>query len=131
MPTLTPLDLKAKGIRPTAHRLAVARYVLHTTAHPSADQVWAAVRRHFPALSRATVYNTLELLVEKGLLRRQVLKPGTVVFDPLLEPHHHFIDDKTGSIQDIPAASLRVNLTPGLKNYIVRDVSVVLRGRRR
>ena len=49
--------------------LAVAAYVLHTTEHPSAEKVWASVRKNFPMVSRATVYNTLNLFVEKGLLR--------------------------------------------------------------
>src|SRR5690349_21369203 len=87
--------LRAHGIQPTAQRVAVAEFVLHTDAHPSADKVFAEVKERVPVLSRATVYNTLNLLVDKGLLRQLVLAPGNVVFDPKTESHHHFVDEET------------------------------------
>jgi Fur family iron response transcriptional regulator len=61
--------LTEHGIHPSAHRVAVAQYVLTTHDHPSADRAWDRVRERFPMISRATVYNTLNLFVEKGLLR--------------------------------------------------------------
>ena len=66
--------LRTAGIQPSAQRLAVAQYVLTTDAHPSADEVLEQVHEGFPMLSRATVYNTLNLFVEKGLLRQLVLQ---------------------------------------------------------
>jgi Fe2+ or Zn2+ uptake regulation protein len=77
-----PDILRSHGIQPSAQRLAVAAYVLDTEAHPSAEQVWGRVRERFPMISRATVYNTLNLFVEKGLLRQLALSEGSVVFDP-------------------------------------------------
>lgn len=53
------------GIQPSAQRVAVAEYVLATDEHPSADQVFAKVSSNFPMISRATIYNTLNLFVEK------------------------------------------------------------------
>ena len=100
--------LTERGIQPSAQRVAVADYVLYTTDHPSADQVWAEVKRSFPMLSRATVYNTLNLFTDKGLLRELVLSEGKVVFDPKLEPHHHFLDDESGEIVDVPWSALDV-----------------------
>ena len=75
-------QLEAHGIQPSAQRLAVARYVLSTDEHPSADQVYARVIENFPMISRATIYNTLNLFVEKGLLRELHIAEGRVVFDP-------------------------------------------------
>jgi Fe2+ or Zn2+ uptake regulation protein len=118
------------GIQPSAQRVAVASWVLSTRAHPSADQVWAAVRERQPVLSRATVYNTLHLLVEKGLLQSLVLAEGRVVFDPVTEPHHHFVDDDTGEIIDIPADAIDVAQRRPIDGIDVRDLQVVLRGRR-
>ena len=60
-------QLREHGIQPSAQRVAVAQYVLDTEDHPSADQVFARVRKGFPMLSRATVYNTLNLFVTEGL----------------------------------------------------------------
>jgi Fur family iron response transcriptional regulator len=129
--TDTAETLRFHGVQPSAQRVAVAEYVLHTEEHPSADQVWTRVRKTFPMLSRATVYNTLNLFVRKRLLRELVLAQGRIVFDPKLEPHHHFIDDTTGVIHDVPWESVEVSRVQGLKGFKVREYQVVMRGRAR
>jgi Fe2+ or Zn2+ uptake regulation protein len=121
--------LRAAGVRPSAQRMAVAQYVLTTDDHPSAEQVLTRVTEKFPFLSRATVYNTLNLFVREGLLRQLVLSEGNVVFDPKLDRHHHFIDDETGRIEDVPWESVRIG-DVRLEGYRVRETMVVLRGRR-
>ncbi|MBI5838104.1 MAG: transcriptional repressor [Candidatus Eisenbacteria bacterium] len=125
------LTLRACRIPATPQRMAVAEWVLRTTAHPCADEVWEAIQRTLPTVSRATVYNTLNLFVRKGLLRTQVLKGGTVVFDPRVEPHHHFIDEETGRIYDVPWNAVRVTGAGLLRGFRVREYQVVMRGRRR
>lgn len=123
--------LRSRGINPTAQRLAVARYVLATDAHPSAEQVWAKVNETFPMISRATVYNTLNLFVEKGLLRQFILAEGHAVFDPHMADHHHFVDETTGRIVDLPWESLRVEGVESLGAFAVSEYQVVVRGRRK
>ena len=122
--------LRRHGIQPTPQRIAVAEHVLAAKTHPSADEVWAQVRRRCPTLSRATVYNTLNLFVEKGLIRTQVLREGTVVFDPRTDAHHHFIDVTTGKIYDLPWNALKVSGEKTLLGFEVREYQVILRGRR-
>ncbi len=124
--------LQAHDIQPSAQRMAVGEYVLQTEEHPSADQVWARVKARFPLVSRATVYNTLNLFVEKGLLRELILAEGRIVFDPNTGPHHHFIDDATGTIVDVPWNEVEVCNVEDLaaKGYQVREYQVVMRGRR-
>lgn len=117
------------GIKPSAQRVAVAQYVLSTLDHPSADQVWQAVQRNFPMISRATVYNTLNLFVNKGLLREYVITEGRVVFDPNVKAHHHFIDDTTGRIHDVPWNKVQVCNVENLKDYEIHDYQVVMRGK--
>ena len=123
-----PAILEDHGINPSAQRVAVAQYVLHTDEHPSADDVWTRVRKRFPHISRATVYNTLNLFVAKGLLRQFVLTEGKVVFDPNIDDHHHFIDRKTGTIYDLPWDALTVSRVDKLSGYDVHEYQVVLRG---
>ncbi len=125
-----PETLRRHGIQPSAQRVAVADFVLQTEAHPSADQVWGQVRSSFPMISRATVYNTLNLLVRKGLLRQLVLAEGKVVFDPNVHPHHHFVDESTGAIHDVPWDAVEVRRVEELKGLEVREYQVVMRGRR-
>lgn len=121
--------LTERGIQPSAQRVAVAEYVLHTLDHPSADEVWARVKKRFPMVSRATIYNTLHLFVEKGLLRELVITEGRVVFDPNVDRHHHFIDEVTGAIHDVPWESLDVRHVETLGDFDVHEYQVVLRGR--
>ena len=123
-------QLREHGVQPSAQRVAIAEYVLATSDHPSADQVWAEVRARFPMVSRATVYNTLNLLVAKGLLRELSLTEGSIVFDPKLERHHHFIDEDTQMIHDLPWDAVKVSKVDALAGYDVREYQVVMRGRR-
>lgn len=122
--------LKKAGINATAQRIAICRYVLCDADHPTADDVKQWVDQNFPKMSLATVYNTLKILVEGGLLRELRL-PHTdrVLYDNNLEAHHHFLDEGTGMLYDVPAAA--VTLSPDLgAEYKVQGVEVLMRGTR-
>ena len=108
----------------------MAQFVLDTRSHPSADEVWNNVRHRCPTVSRATIYNTLNLFVEKGLLKAQLLKEDTVVFDPHVEAHHHFVDEETGKIYDVPWDAITVSGETRLGGFQVHEYQVVMRGRR-
>lgn len=129
MPVNVVTALRERGIQPSAQRVAVGDYVLNTCDHPSADKVASTVRKKFPIISRATVYNTLNLMVEKGLLREFVLDDGKTVFDANVGSHHHFVDEASGRIYDIPWESLKVSKLDSLKGFQVKEYQVVLRGR--
>lgn len=124
--------LEEHGIQPSAQRVAVGEYVLDTDDHPSADRVLEKVKARFPRVSRATVYNTLNLFAGKGLVRQFVLSEGRVVFDPNTRNHHHFIDDATGAIHDVPWDAVGVSRVESLRTrgFDVREYQVVMRGRR-
>ena len=123
--------LRAHGIQPSAQRIVIARYVLFTDEHPSADKVLARVRAGFPMISRATVYNTLNLFVEKGLLREQHLAPDSIVFDPRTDAHHHFVDEASGRIYDVDWGKVRVSNVESIDGFEVHDYQVVMRGRKK
>lgn len=127
----TITQLERHGVRPSAQRVAIAEYVLHTDSHPSADQVWQQVKARFPMVSRATVYNTLQLFVQKGLLRELALSDDAMVYDPVTAPHHHFIDESTGAIHDVPWEAVKVSKVDGLAGFEVREYQVVMRGRKK
>jgi Fur family transcriptional regulator, iron response regulator len=125
-----PGVLEVHGIKPSPQRLAAARYILCTDDHPSADQVWKKARKTLPGLSRASVYNTLNLLVRKGLVRRYAVSGGGVVFDASVGKHHHFIDENSGRIHDVPWQAVEVSGIDKLSDFAVREYHVVMRGRR-
>ena len=120
--------LEQHGIKPSAQRLAIAHYVLRTDEHPSADEVWTRVSESFPMVSRATVYNTLKLFVERGLLRQLVLTEGRLVFDANTDKHHHIIDDRSGKIYDLPWDLVKVSRVDQIEGFDIHDYQVLLRG---
>jgi Fur family iron response transcriptional regulator len=128
--------LRRAGIQPSAQRVAIAKYVLRTKKHPTADEVWKAVRKDFPYVSRATVYNTLRLFVEKGLLKHYCVDEAGSVFDPNTDKHHHFVDEETGDITDVPWERLTVKgldslrFLVGMSGVEVNEYMVVIRGRK-
>jgi Fe2+ or Zn2+ uptake regulation protein len=122
--------LRLAGIRPSAHRVVVAEYVLSTEDHPTAAQVYKVARARLPMISKATVYNTLSRMVERGLIQSLVLAEGHLVYDGKTTRHHHFIDDETGRVYDVPWSTLAVAGVPPGAEFEVSDYQVVMRGRR-
>jgi len=123
--------LRQCDIQPTPQRIAVVECVLKSQSHPTADDVLISARKKCPTVSRATVYNTLNLLVEKGLIGMQTIREGAVVFDPNVHKHHHFVDDETGVIYDIPWDQLEVKGKEKLNDFEIEEFQVIMRGRRK
>ena len=124
-------ESKLTGLKLTPQRLAILQYLRGNRDHPSAADIYAAVSEKFPTMSFATVYNTLNLLVGKGVLKPQIIKEGKIVYDPSAEKHHHFVDEKTGEICDIPWEAIRVTGEDALEDFEVLEYQVILRGNRR
>jgi Fur family iron response transcriptional regulator len=80
--------------------------------------------------SKATVYNTLKLFLERGLIRELIVDPDRVFYDPNTTPHHHFYDVVTGELTDIPAEGVRVEGLPPLPpGTVAEGVEVIVRTR--
>lgn len=119
--------LESCGVKPTAQRLAIARVLAGGCCHWSAEQVGEAVG---PDVSRATIYNTLNLFVEKGLLREVVVSQEKVFYDTNTRLHHHFYGVDDGRLIDIPLEQLPIAALPPLPDGSVLDaVDVVVRVR--
>lgn len=106
--------LLAAGIRPTAQRTWIARLLFDGPhRHVTAAEVWSEVREHGPQVSLATVYNTLNELLDAGLLRAvPVTGARGLYFDTNVEPHHHLLDEDTGAVVDLPAGAVQVSVSP-------------------
>ncbi len=94
---------KDVGFKLTPQRLAVLEYLDGNREHPSAEDVFRAVRRRHPMMSFATVYNTLEMLKRHGKVRELTGDPGRKRFDPNTAPHNHIICIRCRKIIDVPA----------------------------
>jgi Fur family iron response transcriptional regulator len=124
--------LEQHGIRPTSQRLQVAERLLACAQHVTAEQLLAALRQHSRRVSKATVYNTLKLFVERGLARQIHLDPNRCVYDSTITPHHHFQVLETGEMLDIRPEDLEFARLPPLpEGTEIANVEVVIRLRRR
>jgi len=81
--------LEASGQRFTEQRAAVFRFLATTDIHPTADEVFLAVRGEVPVISLATVYKSLETLVGCGLATKLTYGDGSARYDGRTDPHHH------------------------------------------
>jgi Fe2+ or Zn2+ uptake regulation protein len=96
------LALEAAGWRFTRQRAAVFAYLRASDCHPTAEQVFAAVRQQLPHISLATVYKALEALVDAGLAGRIADSNGPARYDGRSEPHYHLRCERTGQVRDLP-----------------------------
>jgi Fur family peroxide stress response transcriptional regulator len=94
--------LEAAGWRYTRQRAAVFAYLHTSHCHPTAEQVFAAVRRQVPNISLATVYKALEALVDARLANRIAGDHGPTRYDGRSEPHYHLRCEHTGEVIDLP-----------------------------
>lgn len=124
--------LRAHGIAPTHQRIEIAKVLFSRCEHQSADQILALVNSRYSETSKATVYNTLKLFLEKGLIREVIVDPSKVFYDPNTLPHHHFYNVVTGELTDIPADSLRIAGLPTPPEGMQADsIDVIVRIRPR
>lgn len=122
--------LEAHGVKSTRQRLDIARVLFARHQHLSADQVMAMVNRGGGELSKATIYNTLKLFVEKRLVREVIVDPDKVFYDSNTSPHHHFYDVESGEIIDIDGVDVKVIGLPSLpEGKVTEGVDVVVRMR--
>jgi Fe2+ or Zn2+ uptake regulation protein len=102
--------LRENGCSMTPQRRAVLRLLEGNLDHPSAGQIYAAVTADHPVSSRATVYNTLALLVELGVVRAVRDAEGDVRYDPNTAPHHHLHCQVCGRIEDVALDAIEVRV---------------------
>jgi len=120
--------LEKHGVYPTAQRIRIAEIMLSRDQHMSADKVIEAIKESDTAVSKATVYNTLGLFAEKGLLREVIVDPTKVFYDSNTSEHHHFYNVDTGEISDIHADQVLVGELPVLpESTEVDGVEVIIR----
>jgi Fur family peroxide stress response transcriptional regulator len=98
--------LRSAGVKRTHQRLEIFREVAASLDHPSAEAVFQAVRVRLPTVSLDTVYRTLRLLGELGVLGTLGPRRESQRFDANLAPHHHFVCQRCGLARDFTSGSL-------------------------
>ncbi len=122
--------LRARGQRVTAQRVVMYRALRDLDRHVTAEELLAAVDERLPNVSLPTVYATLELLEELGMVRR--IEGGQAArFDPRTDPHHHLLCTRCGALQDVeaPLDATRLLQEARASGFDSEGVDTVVRGR--
>ena len=106
------LEFDRHGILPTPQRLEIAEILLEKAQHLSADQIIEQLRSRGSGVSKATVYNTLNLFDDRGLVKERSFDPERRYYDSVTAPHHHFFNVDTGELVDIPADAITLEKIP-------------------
>tara|TARA_R110000782_G_scaffold57256_23_gene119470 strand:- start:757 stop:1167 length:411 start_codon:yes stop_codon:yes gene_type:complete len=115
-------------INPTFQRNEIARVLLSKPQHLSADQVLSLVNENDGHVSKATVYNTLKLFVEKGLVREVVIDPARIFYDSNTSYHYHYFNEDTGELYDFESDDMILNSKSSLpENTVQSGLDIVVR----
>lgn len=118
------------GILMTPQRAEIARILLDKPQHLSADQIIDRLRVAGSAVSKATVYNTLNLFSERGLIREVMVDPVRKFYDSTTHAHHHFYNVDSGELSDIPDEQVSFRDLPELPEGTEREsIEVLIRVR--
>jgi Fur family peroxide stress response transcriptional regulator len=99
-------SLRKKGYRATPQRIVICRFALYSRDHPTAQRIYDEVKKVHPTVSLATVYKTLQILTEHGLVQELDFPEGQARFDSYVGPHVNLVCLRCGNVQDLddPAA---------------------------
>ena len=122
--------LRGAGVKPTSQRLEIGRILLTAPRHMSADQILARLREKGSRVSKATVYNTLKLFTDEGLIREVSVDSSRQFYDSTTRHHHHFYNTDTSELIDIDPADLAFSRLPALpEGTEAEDIEVIVRVR--
>ncbi len=94
--------LEAHQIPVSLQRIHILSFLFENPGHYRAEEVYETLKPKVPTLSKSTVYNTLHLFSEKGLLRTLSLEEGVTHYDAMMEDHAHFICEQCHQITNVP-----------------------------
>ena len=122
--------LRRHGIKPTPQRVEIGMLLLTRPRHMSAEQILGDLRAAGSRVSKATVYNTLNLFSRQGIVREVAVDPTHLVYDSTTAPHHHFFNVDTGELTDIDSDALEINGLPDLPDgTCAESVELIVRVR--
>ncbi len=121
-------SLEDGGLRCTPQRYAVMAFLMECNRHPTAAEIFEAVNRVDPRSSRGTTYNNLRDLVQAGLVREVAVEGRSARFDAKGLPHHHFICDRCGKVEDMEWFDVPKPARSSLGKRIVRECELIFRG---
>jgi Fur family peroxide stress response transcriptional regulator len=125
--------LRELGIKSTIPRVVIYQHLLKFNRHPSAEEIYVSIQKKYPAVSLATVYKTLDLLVQNQLASKVVTDEDKVRYDARTESHIHLYCEKTKKIMDYEDNDLEQLIRnyiekKGIPNFDLTGIQLNLKG---
>lgn len=120
-------ELKEKHIRPSHQRLMILDYLNKNRTHPSVEQIYLSLKENVPTLSKTTIYNTLKILEDAGLVEVITIDSGETRYDINTQTHGHFMCENCGRIFDFNT-ELDTAAICELADFEITDESVYIKG---
>ena len=120
-------ELLKKNITPSHQRVMILKYLLDNQCHPTVDQIFSALRDQIPTLSKATIYNTLHVLIEAKLVRVLSIEEHETRYDILMEDHGHFKCSSCGRIYNFAVDFNRL-MSNDLREFRITQKKVYFSG---
>ncbi len=118
--------LEEHNIKPSYQRMQVLEYLMRDNTHPTADVIYKNIHAKSPLISKATVYNALNLFVEKGLVSTMMADKLEVRYDIVTKAHGHFVCKKCKKIYNFDYNYS--NQYAGLDDFEIESEEIVLKG---
>jgi Fur family transcriptional regulator, peroxide stress response regulator len=120
--------LKNHGIKPSVQRSAVMDFLLKNRIHPTIDDIYSALHPSMPTLSKTTVYNTLNLFLEKGAVRILTIDEKNARYDVDTSQHAHFMCAVCGKVHDIFSLKPELFLFPKNQDFVIKSIEISYSG---
>lgn len=120
--------LKNKGVLLTIQRSAVLEFLQDNIEHPTAEEIYQSLRGVYPALSRATIYNTLDLLKKHGIIQEITIERNKAHYDYKTEPHHHFLCSHCVRIYDVAMEKVLFERNALLDGHKIEEARLYITG---
>jgi len=118
--------LRENGIKASYQRVRIYDYMRQTKSHPSVAQIYQDLHPQIPSLSLATVYNTLNLFVEKGMITELKVEGDEARYDFPYQPHAHFVCTKCKAIYDVPIGN--PTACADMEGFTVKETQIIFKG---
>lgn len=120
--------LKQFEIKPSVQRTAVMDYLMNNKTHPTIDEIYSALSPFMPTLSKTTIYNTLNLFVEKGAVLQLAIDEKNARYDADVSNHAHFMCKSCGKVYDLFALNKELFSKPALEGFDIHTVEISYSG---
>lgn len=121
-------DLSEKGIQASVQRVKIYEFLWNNRIHPTADDIYERLHPEIPTLSRTTVYNTVKLFLDHGLLQPIIIEEKEIRYDIDTSPHGHFRCDRCGNVFDFSADIPETGVYPELAGFLIRERHLYFKG---